>query len=405
MQAGACFQETAVTGKAGPVSERETRVSVKAASVSDAEFRVAPIGNLLFHQLAVGGCPNLPQVANLRYSRLPVCATTAARAELDPALGSQHLPRRPACSRGEGVQHEQDASCIPRCCDQGLVAVRGVRFLPWLSRPARHTLHMLKRLFHILCAVGCTASAHLPVTAAEIASPNEWMALFNGKNLDGWTPKITGYDLGENFANTFRVENGVLRVAYDGYKEFGGKFGHLFYKESFSNYVLRVEYRFVGQQTKGGPGWALRNSGMMLHCQSPASMRKEQEFPVSIEVQLLGGDGQNPRTTMNLCTPGTHVVMAGQLIKQHCTDSRSKTFHGDQWVTAEVEVHGNEKIIHRVNGETVMEYERSQLDDSDADAKKFIHGGNTMLYGGYISLQAESHPVEFRKVELRRLAE
>ena len=264
---------------------------------------------------------------------------------------------------------------------------------------------MMKHLNYLLSLAGVAAGLSLHAQAADAPNASEWISLFNGKNLDGWTPKITGFDLGENHANTFRVENGVLRVAYDGYTEFGGKFGHLFYKEPFSNYVLRVEYRFVGQQTKGGPGWALRNSGMMLHCQSPASMRKDQEFPVSIEVQLLGGDGQNPRSTMNLCTPGTHVVMDGQLIKQHCTNSRSKTFHGDQWVTAEVEVHGNGKFIHRVNGETVMEYERPQLDDGDADAKKLIQGGNTMLHGGYISLQAESHPVEFRKVELRRLAE
>ncbi len=264
---------------------------------------------------------------------------------------------------------------------------------------------MLKRLNCLLSLAGLAAGLAFEIRAADASHPGDWIPLFNGKNLDGWTPKITGYDLGENFANTFRVENGVLRVAYDGYSEFGGKFGHLFYKEPFSNYVIRVEYRFVGQQTKGGPGWALRNSGMMLHCPAPTTMRKAQEFPVSIEVQLLGGDGQHPRTTMNLCTPGTHVMMGDKLIKQHCTDSRSKTFHGDQWVTAEVEVHGNEKIVHRVNGETVMEYERPQLDDSDADAKKLIRNGNTMLYGGYISLQAESHPVEFRKVELRRMAD
>jgi hypothetical protein len=263
---------------------------------------------------------------------------------------------------------------------------------------------MMKRLSCFLSLVGIAAGLSAELRAADAPNPGEWIPLFNGKNLDGWTPKITGYDLGENFANTFRVENGILRVAYDGYAEFGGKFGHLFYQEPFSNYVLRVEYRFVGRQTKGGPGWALRNSGMMLHCQPPASMAKAQDFPVSIEVQLLGGDGTNPRHTANLCTPGTHVVMGGQLIKQHCTDSRSKTFHGDQWVTAEVEVHGNVRIIHRVNGETVMEYEHPQLDDGDGDAKKLIRGGNTMLHGGYISLQAESHPVEFRKVELRRLA-
>ncbi len=264
---------------------------------------------------------------------------------------------------------------------------------------------MLKCLKPVLSIVCLVIGLSCEIQAADASNQGEWISLFNGKNLDGWTPKITGYDLGENFANTFRVENGILRVAYDGYTEFGGRYGHLFYKEPFSNYVIRVEYRFVGKQTPGGAGWALRNSGIMIHCQPPATMRKAQDFPVSIEVQLLGGDGEHARSTCNLCSPGTHVVMRGQLITQHCTDSRSKTFHGDQWVTAEVEVHGNGKIIHRVNGETVLEYERPQLDEGDADAKKLIQGGNTMLYGGYISLQSESHPVEFRKVELRRLAE
>lgn len=262
---------------------------------------------------------------------------------------------------------------------------------------------MLKNATCFLLTACLMAGLSFAIRAAEAAEPGPWLPLFNGRNLDGWTPKITGYELGENVAQTFRVENGLLRVVYEGYTEFGGKFGHLFYKTPFSNYILRVEYRFVGQQTPGGPGWAFRNSGMMIHCQSPESLRKEQDFPVSIEVQLLGGDGQHPRPTGNLCTPGTHVVMGGELITRHCTDSRSKTFHGDQWVTAEVEVHGNGKIIHRINGETVLEYEHPQLDPGDADAKKLIRDGNTTLHGGYIALQAESHPVEFRKVELQRL--
>jgi hypothetical protein len=161
----------------------------------------------------------------------------------------------------------------------------------------------------------------------------------------------------------------------------------------------------VGDQAKGGPGWALRNSGIMIHGQPPETMSVEQDFPVSIEVQLLGGDGQNPRTTGNLCTPGTHVVMNGELITRHCTSSTSKTFHGEQWVTAEVEAHGNGRIIHRINGETVLEYEQPQFDPNDADAQTLIKDGIVQLHGGYISLQAESHPVEFRKVEIRRLAE
>lgn len=244
---------------------------------------------------------------------------------------------------------------------------------------------------------------HLPASPAAAADADSWKSLFNGKDLTGWTPKFKGYKLGENYANTFRVEGGALRVVYEDYTEFNDKYGHLFYETPFSNYVLRVEYRFVGEQTKGGAGWAFRNSGAMLHCQPPATMGRDQSFPVSIEVQFLGGDGRAPRPTANLCTPGTHVVLNGKLHTPHCTNSRSKTYHGDEWVTVEIEVHGNRRFIHRIGGETVLEYESPQLDPGDADAQKLIQGADRMLYGGYIALQAESHPVEFRKVEIRLL--
>ena len=231
-----------------------------------------------------------------------------------------------------------------------------------------------------------------------------WVSLFNGKDLTGWTPKIRGYPAGENFGETFRVENGVIQVSYDQYFDtFNGRFGHLFYKTPFSNYVLKLEYRFTGKQIPGGPGWAFRNSGIMIHGQTPESMDKNQDFPVSVEVQLLGGNGKNPRSTGNMCSPGTHVVIGGKLIKTHCMQSTSKTYHGDQWVQIEVEAHGNGKIIHRVNGEVVMEYEKPQLDDGDASAKKLIKGPDLMLYGGTISLQSESHPVEFRNIFIREL--
>jgi hypothetical protein len=234
---------------------------------------------------------------------------------------------------------------------------------------------------------------------------SQWIQLFNGKDLTGWTPKFKGHELGENYANTFRVEDGVIRVVYDGYSQFEGTFGHLFYQTPYSNYVLRVEYRFVGDQVEGGPGWALRNSGIMIHGQAPETMGLGQDFPVSIEFQLLGGDGEHERSTGNLCSPGTHVVMDGKLITQHCVVSRSKTYAGEQWVTAEVEAHGNGRIIHRINGQDVLEYEHPQLDPKDADAQKLIKDDQVQLYGGYISLQSESHPVEFRKVEIRPLTD
>ncbi|MEE9395117.1 MAG: DUF1080 domain-containing protein [Planctomycetota bacterium] len=246
-----------------------------------------------------------------------------------------------------------------------------------------------------------------PQPKDSAAAAPEWIELFNGRDLSGWTPKITGYALGENFGDTFRVDNGVLKVAYDQYEKFEGRFGHLFYNTEFSDYVIELEYRFTGSQTPGGPGWAFRNSGIMIHGQTAASMGQDQNFPVSIEVQLLGGDGTNERHTHNLCTPGTHVVMNDKLIKRHCSDSNSKTYHGDQWVKVRTEVHGHGLIRHLIDGKVVLEYEQSQLDDNDADAKKLIatRSGERRLSGGTISLQAESHPCEFRNIRLKRLSE
>jgi hypothetical protein len=259
----------------------------------------------------------------------------------------------------------------------------------------------------VLTSVSALAAAALPLLPApDEEKGGEWVPLFNGKNLDGWTPKITGSELGDNYGDTFRVEDGVLKVRYDKYKDgFGGRFGHLFYKDKFSHYRLRVEYRFVGEQCKGGPGWATRNSGVMFHCQDPKTMRKEQEFPVSVEFQLLGGLGKGKRPTANMCSPGTHVVLGGKLFKTHCLNSKSKTYDGDRWVTAELEVHGSGKVKHYVEGELVLEYEKPQLDEGDRDAKEIIktRGGKVLLAGGYVSLQAESHPCEFRKVEIQVL--
>lgn len=246
----------------------------------------------------------------------------------------------------------------------------------------------------------------LVLALALAANPADgWVSLFNGKDLTGWTPKINGYLLGDNHLDTFRVEDGLLKVRYEKYQKFNEKYGHLFHAEKLSRYRVRVEYRFVGDQCPGGPGWATRNSGIMLHCQPPETMAVRQDFPVSIELQFLGGLGKGKRTTGNLCTPGTNVLYKGKLHTTHCTNSNSDTFDGDQWVTVEAEVLGDGKVTHFVNGKAVLEYEQPQLDPADKDGKLMIEqaGGTKLIKEGYIALQAESHPVDFRKVEVKRL--
>lgn len=240
--------------------------------------------------------------------------------------------------------------------------------------------------------------------AKQEAGEEKWVQLFNGKDLNDWQIKFKGEELGVNYNNTFRVEDGLLRVSYENWPEWNGKFGHIFYKGEFSHYRLRAEYRFVGEQVKNGPGWAFRNNGLMIHGQPAETMELDQDFPVSIEVQLLGGNGTDERSTMNLCTPGTNVVMDSVLVEQHCNNSTSKTYHGDDWVTVEVEVHGGEIIRHFVEGEEVLHYEKPQLDPRDSSYTKLLNlYGDIVITKGTISLQAESHNTDFRKIEVLKL--
>ncbi len=239
------------------------------------------------------------------------------------------------------------------------------------------------------------------------AEREDWIQLFNGKSLDGWVPKITGYPLGENYADTFRVVNGALQASYDKYARFDSKFGHLFYeRQKFSHYRLVAEYRFIGEQVAGGPDWAIRNNGLMLHSQSPQSMGKDQDFPISVEVQLLGGlPNGKPRSTANMCSPGTQVFINGTMVKGHCLNSKSQTYPGDQWVRVEVEVHGGEHITHKVEGQTVLEYDKPTIGGGEViNFDPAVKVDGTLLTEGYITIQGESAPTEFRKIELLNLS-
>jgi len=253
-----------------------------------------------------------------------------------------------------------------------------------------------------------TIAALLLAIAIGTCTPepaDEWIPLFNGRDLTGWTVKITGSDPGEDPWGTFRVEDGLLTVGYEDYDDFGDRFGHIFYEEPFSHYQLRVEYRFVGTQIPGGPGWAFKNSGVMFHSQSPESMLRDQDFPISLEVQFLGGDGVEERPTANLCTPGTHIEMDEVMVEDHCITASAPTYHGEEWVTVDLLVLGDSLIAHIVEGDTVLAYSRPVIGGgvvSDYDEAVKVDG--QALTGGYIALQSESHPIQFRQVLLRRLS-
>jgi hypothetical protein len=229
-----------------------------------------------------------------------------------------------------------------------------------------------------------------------------WRQLFNGKDLDDCIVKINGHELHDNFKNTFRVTNGILKVSYDGYADFENRFGLLTYKVPFSNYKFRLQYRFTGTQTKGGEAWATKNSGVMIHSQAPESMLLNQAFPLSLEVQLLGGITLKiPRPTGNLCTPATHVFIDNILVTEHCINANSETYYGEEWVALEIIV-TKESITHKINGKTVITYSNPTIGGEflNVTSKEIQLKEGQSLTGGYISLQSESHPIEFKNIEI-----
>jgi len=244
----------------------------------------------------------------------------------------------------------------------------------------------------------------LTAAPATMPSGEGWFALFNGKNLDGWTVKAAQHPIAVNHLDVFRVEDGIIKVSYDKYKEFDQQFAHLYTNSPYSRYVLRLEYLHTGTPMADAPEWAGYNSGVMIHSQSPLSMTVEQLWPASLEFQFLAIGTKAGRQTGNACTPGTNLVLKGELTTAHIIDSSAKLYPQDEWVTIEVEVHGNDEVIHRVNGAEVLRYEHPQLDPNDPDAQRLLAAGQPLQISfGHIALQAEGHPVWFRNIMLRPL--
>jgi hypothetical protein len=231
---------------------------------------------------------------------------------------------------------------------------------------------------------------------------DKWISIFNGKNLDGWTMKIAGRPLGENYGNTFRVEDGILSIRYDNdvYKNFNNQFGAIYYKKKLSNYRLKLQYRFVGETAAGAPSWGFRDSGVNFHSQSPESVGLNQQFPITLETNLLGGNGKDDRPTAEICANGMIIQIDGKPNPSFCNPPKVKrTFHGDQWVTLEIDVQGN-KIAQFVNGEEVLRFEDPRYNPANEMAKTLIVNGDDQVTSGYISFQSNSHPIDFRKIEL-----
>jgi hypothetical protein len=257
-------------------------------------------------------------------------------------------------------------------------------------------LRMSVTVVAVAVTLSLSACAKKPVVPL-VAPAGQWQSLFDGKDLDGWVVKIAGHDVNENFGNTFRVEDGLLKVSYDGYSKFANQFGSIYSTRRLSHYWFRAEYRFTGELVSGAPSWAYKNSGVQFHSQAPETMRKEQEFPVNVEFDLVGG--RHP--TGDVCKNGTLLTIDGRVLQDKCSKLSDVIPEGDDWVTVLAEVDGAKRVRQAVNGTMVVEYTNLTLDDRDADGRRVLGSAtDKSLSSGFISLQSNGHPVEFRRIEI-----
>lgn len=245
------------------------------------------------------------------------------------------------------------------------------------------------------------------VAFGQQSTTNEaWIKLFNESDIDDWIVKIHHHETGINYGETFRVEDGMIKARYDQYEgEFNDQFGHLYYKQPYSYFRLRMKYRFVGELHPGAPTYTLLNSGVMFHSQDPRTMPKEQNWPISVEMQFLAGLGDGkPRPTGNMCSPGTEVVYEGRIYPGHCINSSSETYEKDKWVSAELIVMGDSLVIHMINGDTVLQYSQPQIGGGVVEGydPKFKPDGK-LLTEGFIALQSEGQPIDFKDIWLLNL--
>lgn len=244
-----------------------------------------------------------------------------------------------------------------------------------------------------------TAGALGDLTLTPAANTDGWVNLFNGKDLTGWVPLIHKHKVGENVYDTFRADsvNKVIKVLYDKYPnlEFGGRCGNLYYNRRLTNYRIKVTYRFQEPLVKNPVGWSKNNSGLMIFGIDPATVTGDPEFPPLIEIQLLGSPSQpggGGTTSPNYCEPG------GMTMQQHTggcgNNGTGKTPNpAAQWTTVEADVHvtGQTKIYQHpdtTNAVLTMSGPRYQ---------------NAAVTGGYIALQSEGQPIEYKDILLKEL--
>lgn len=179
--------------------------------------------------------------------------------------------------------------------------------------------------------------------------------LFNGKDLDGWAFHLR--DQSVDPATVFTVKDGVINIK-------GEPFGYMRTQETYSDYVLHVEWRYPSE---------FSNSGVFVHVQAPDTI-----WPRCIENQLMAGSA------------GDYILMNGATMNEKTNsivvpkkaDSNEKPL--GEWNSMDITCNGS-TIETKVNG---------LLQNS---------GTGLNITEGSICLQSEGKTIEFRNVYLTEI--
>jgi hypothetical protein len=187
--------------------------------------------------------------------------------------------------------------------------------------------------------------------------------LFNGQDLAGWKVYIPDEGVDQN--DVWSVKDGVIYCS-------GVPNGYMRTVEEYGNYKLHLEWRWVAKPA---------NSGVLIHATGP-----DQLWPKCIECQLMAGSA------------GDMVLMNGTGIT---IDGQDKQNPNERFVIIAKKQHSTEKPAGQWNSydivcraDTISAYVNGVLQNE---------GTNATRTSGWIALQSEGGPIEFRNIYLEML--
>lgn len=222
----------------------------------------------------------------------------------------------------------------------------------------------MKRVARGLLTFGAVAIFLATLTGCQgmlgPVTPKEKTMLWNGKDFAGWELFIP--DESVDVHDIWSVKDGVVYCK-------GVPNGYMRTKTTYANYRLHLEWRWPEKPT---------NSGVLLHASGP-----DQVWPLTIECQLKAGSAGD---FVLINRPGITV------------DGEDKQDKDKQFVVANKKEASSEKPAGQWNaydihceGDTIRCYVNDVLQNE---------GTAATITSGWICLQSEGSPIEFRNIYL-----